>query len=141
MIYLIGSLRNPAVPDVARTLRAAGFEVFNDWHSAGPDADDHLRDHYRERGHSYEETLHSKAALHIFEFDLMWLDACDAAVMMMPAGKSAHLELGYVIGQGKPGYILMDGEPERVDVMHNFADGVFTNIEDLISEMKLKGLK
>jgi nucleoside 2-deoxyribosyltransferase len=49
----------------------------------------------------------------------------------MPAGKSAHLELGYIIGQGKPGYILFDKMPERLDVMHVFANGVFFDVEEL----------
>jgi len=53
-------------------------------------------------------------------------------VLVLPAGKSGHLELGYMIGQGKPGYILLDGEPERFDVMYNFATGVFTNLSDLL---------
>lgn len=54
----------------------------------------------------------------------------------MPAGKSAHLELGYVIGTGKPGWILFDQDPERFDVMHNFATGVHFKIETLIEEIK-----
>lgn len=135
MIYLIGSLRNPYVPEVARTIRRAGYDVFSDWHSAGPDADDHLRDHYRERGYSYAEMLASPAAQHIFAFDKKYLDECDAAVLVMPAGKSGHLELGYVIGSGKPGFILMD-EPERAEVMHNFANGVHTNVDSLIADLK-----
>jgi len=31
MIYLIGSLRNPAVPEVAQKMRAVGIDVFDDW--------------------------------------------------------------------------------------------------------------
>ena len=39
-LYVIGSLRNPAVPQVAKRLREAGFLVFDDWYAAGPEADD-----------------------------------------------------------------------------------------------------
>ena len=38
----------------------------------------------------------------------------------MPAGKSGHLELGYMIGQGKPCFVFFEEEPERWDVMHQF---------------------
>ena len=34
-IYLIGSLRNPSIPETAAKLRDAGHEVFDDWFSAG----------------------------------------------------------------------------------------------------------
>lgn len=131
-IYVIGSLRNPNVIDCAGSLRSIGMDVFDDWVSAGPEADDYLRDYYRHRGLSYSEVLNSYAAKHIFEFDKYHLDRCDSTVLVMPAGKSGHLELGYVIGRGKPGYILMDGEPERVDIMHSFATKVFMNKEEML---------
>ena len=57
-------------------------------------------------------------------------------MLVLPAGKSGHLELGYVIGRGKPGYILMDGEPERVDIMHSFATKVFMNQGEMIEHFK-----
>lgn len=136
MIYLIGSLRNEYVPEVAAKIREAGFLVFDDWWSAGPEADDCLRDYYKERGHSYAEALAAPAAQHIFQFDKKWLDECDAAVLVLPAGKSGHLELGYAIGQGKPGFILLDGEPERYDIMYNFSRGVHSNVDSLIEDLK-----
>jgi hypothetical protein len=40
-IYLIGSLRNPKIIETALKIRAAGHEVFDDWISAGPEADDY----------------------------------------------------------------------------------------------------
>ena len=43
-IYLIGSLRNEEVPKLARRLREAlNVEVFDDWFSPGPKADDFWR--------------------------------------------------------------------------------------------------
>lgn len=135
-VYIIGSLRNENIPKVAKSLREEGLDVFDDWYSAGPEADDYLRDYYRERGLKYSEVLSSYSARHIFEFDKKHLDRCDCAVLVLPAGKSGHLELGYVIGRGKPGYILMDGEPERVDIMHSFATKVFMNQEEMIEHFK-----
>ncbi len=40
-VYVIGSLRNPKIANVAETLRQRlGVEVFDDWLAAGPEADD-----------------------------------------------------------------------------------------------------
>jgi hypothetical protein len=135
VIYLIGSLRNPEIPRIANELRKAGHETFDDWFAAGPEADDYWRDYEKSRGHTYQQALRNYAAQHVFSFDRTHLDRCRAAVLVYPAGKSGHLELGYVVGAGKPGYILLDGEPERFDVMLNFATGVYDKLEDLIAEL------
>lgn len=135
-IYIIGSLRNPEVMEVDKLLSSVGLETFSEWFSAGPEADDFLRDYFRAKGYNYSQVLQSYAAKNIFRFDKDHLDRCDAAILVMPGGKSAHLELGYVVGKGKPGYILMDKEPERVDIMHQFATEVFMNKEEMLDYFK-----
>jgi hypothetical protein len=132
LIYLIGSLRNPEVPKVASKLRAAGLTVFDEWYSAGPNADDHLRDHFAAMGLNHKETLQTAAARNIFEFDKRHISRDAAVVLLMPAGKSGFLELGWALGQGKRGYILFDKDPERIDVMFQFADAIAYSIEELI---------
>jgi hypothetical protein len=136
-IYLIGSLRNPDIGAIGNKLREAGHTVFDDWFSASPDADDAWRDYSKAKGQDYKTALHDHAAKHVFNFDKYHLDRNDIAVLALPAGKSAHLELGYVIGSGKPGYILLDN-PERWDVMYQFATDVFYNVDELIVELKNK---
>jgi len=133
-VYLIGSLRNPIIPHVANEIRKIGFEVFDDWFAAGPEADDKWRDYEKARGRTYIEALQGLAADHVFRFDLTHLDACDIAILYLPAGKSAHIELGYVIGKGKLGYIVLDN-PERWDVMYKFAHGVFSDLDGLKKEL------
>jgi hypothetical protein len=131
-LYLIGSLRNPEVPALAGRLREAGHEVFDDWFAAGPEADDYWQKYEQQRGHSYAQGLAGYAANHVFQFDKHHLDTAQGGVLLLPAGKSGHLELGYLIGQGKPCYILLASkEPERWDVMYKFASGVFTDEADL----------
>lgn len=135
-IYLIGSLRNPAVPQLANALRAMNFDVFDDWHSAGETADDSWRDYEKARERSYVEALRdSYAAQHVFDFDLHHLNRAHAAILMMPAGKSGHLELGWMLGQRKKGYVLLDN-PDRWDVMYKFADGVFATQEELLEQLR-----
>ena len=135
-IYLIGSLRNPNVPSVAEKLRAAGHEVFDDWFAAGPEADDWWQKYEMAKGHNYKEALQGFAANHVYHYDRSHLDRNDMAILILPAGKSGHLELGYMIGQGKPGYILFDEQmPDRWDVMYLFASGVFFKLEDLLKEI------
>ena len=135
-VYVIGSLRNPRIPTVGNKLRALGLDVFDDWHAGGPEADDEWKRYETERGRSYPEALNGEAADHVFSFDLFHLNRCDAAVLVYPAGKSAHLELGYMIGQGKPGWALLDEDPDRWDVMLKFATGVFFSEEEMLKTLK-----
>lgn len=136
-IYLIGSLRNQNVPVFAKELREIlGVEVFDDWFSPGPQADDFWRDYEKLRGSSYKQALSNWAGKHIFEFDKFHIDRLSTGVMYMPAGKSGHLELGYMLGQGKKAYILFDQEPERWDVMYQFATGIYFDKVELIAELK-----
>ena len=143
MAYLIGSLRNEKIPHMAKELREFfnnDWEVFDDWFSPGPEADDFWRKYEKVRGSTYEEALSNWAGKHVYEFDKFHIDRADIGILYMPAGKSGHLELGYMIGQGKPCFILFDKEPERWDVMYQFCmengGGVCFSVDDLKSKLK-----
>ena len=137
-IYLIGSLRNPKIIEIANKLRSAGHEVFDDWFAAGPEADDYWQKYEQAKGNNYKQALDGYAAKHVFSFDKYHLDNSDIAILALPAGKSGHLELGYMIGQGKKGYILFDDAmPDRWDVMYLFSSGVFFKIDELTEQLKI----
>ena len=138
-IYLIGSLRLDGVREFAEELRETGFDVFDDWHAAGPHADDIWQEYEQHRGRSYLEALEGFHAKHVFELDERHLNRAQIGILMLPAGKSAHLELGYLLGQRKRGYVLFDKEPERYDVMYQFATGLFMDKQALFEELKCPG--
>lgn len=135
-IYIIGSLRNPRIPKVANVIReTTRWDVFDDWFAGGYEADDKWKEYEETRGRHYSEAILGENARHIFEFDKSHLDSSDAAVLITPAGKSGHLELGYMVGQGARTYVLFEGEPDRWDVMYRFVDNVFFDTQDLIKEL------
>ena len=139
-IYVIGSMRNPRVPIVAQALRDIGWDAFDEWYSAGPEADDKWQEYERARGRSYREAAAGYHARNAFSLDRFHLERCDCAVLVMPAGRSAHNEIGFVEGRNKQAFILLDGEPERYDIMPpNFASGVFVSLEEMIEYFKLTG--
>ena len=132
-VYLIGSLRQPVVQDIAEELRDEfDFEVFDDWAAAGPEADDMWQNYETRRGRRFVEALQGHAAKHVFEYDYKHLSEADIVILVLPAGRSAHLELGWAIGRGKKAYVLLPiGYGDRWDVMYRFADGVFEEMFDL----------
>jgi hypothetical protein len=110
--------------------------VFDDWHAAGPDADRMWQEYHQERGFSFRDTLRQPFVLHAFDFDMERLEKCEAGVLVLPAGKSAHGELGFLAGQGKPTYILLDGEPEKFDLMYLLHDKVCYDVSELLEELR-----
>jgi hypothetical protein len=139
-LYIIGSLRNREIPKIAIMLRAIGIDAFDDWYSAGPEADDCWKAHQELSGRDLRQALKGYAAQNVLRFDKAHLDRTDGALLVMPAGKSGHLEAGYVRGLGKPFFILFDKEPERWDVMLAFATEVFFSLPEMLDHFKnLKG--
>lgn len=134
-IYLIGSMRNPKIPQIANELRQQGYDIFDDWYAPGPEADDYWQSYAKTRGQSYKEALNDHHARHVYLFDKTHLDRANAAILVMPAGRSGHMELGYMVGRGKPAFVLFEEEPERFDIMYQFASDVAFSMEDLLTAL------
>ena len=134
-IYVIGALKNPSIPDVAKELRGeTGWDVFDDWHAAHPQADNEWQLYERIRGRSYEEALGSYAAQNVFQFDKKHLDEATHGILVLPAGRSGHLELGYLAGRGIKTAILLDTDYDRWDVMYAFAGIITRSLDEIVRE-------
>ncbi len=135
-IYVIGALRNPRIPEIANALRAIGWDAFDDWHSPGPETDEKWQAYEKLRGRSFREALDGYHARHAFALDEYHIDRCGAGLLVLPAGKSAHIEFGVFRGAGKPRYILMDGEPERYDLMYRYATAIFLSVDEMLEGLR-----
>ena len=135
-IFLSGSLRNPRIPEIAQSLREGGHIVFDDWFAGGPEADDWWQKYEADRGRTYPEALGGYAANHILSYDRHHIDCSDAVVLVLPCGPSGHLELGYAIGRGIRGIVLMPEPPIRWDVMYRLADAVVFTVADALVKLK-----
>lgn len=124
-IYLASSWRNPMQPAALEMLRGAGHEVY-DFRNPAPgntgfawsDIDQGWTDWTPA---DFIDALASPIAAHGFSFDKAGLDWCDTCVLLLPCGKSAHLEAGYAIGQGKPTLIVLDEKEFTPDLMYLLA--------------------
>ena len=61
----------------------------------------------------------------------MALEEADTCVLVMPSGRSAHLEAGYMIGQDKPTLVYMP-EMSEPELMYLLADRVVNNIFQVV---------
>jgi hypothetical protein len=114
------------------------IEVFDDWYAAGPEADDHWKAYEKLKGHGYIEALAGYSADHVFAFDKHHLDTASAGILVLPAGRSGHLELGYLAGRAAYTAILLtpEYEDERFDVMYKFATRITYGLDDIVEDLK-----
>lgn len=138
-LYLIGSLRNPRIPLLASRLREElpDFIVFDDWFAAGPEADDCWKEYEQAKGNDYHEALAGYAARHVFDFDRYHLDTSTHTLLVLPAGKSGHMEVMYAqYAVGAKTAILLDPEDVRWDVMYQFIPTILRSDDDIATWVK-----
>lgn len=134
VLYLIGSLRNARIPELASRIRADNpdTEVFDDWYAAGPEADDYWKRYEQERSRTYQQALEGYAAKNVFNFDRNNLRRATHALLVLPAGKSGHMEIMYAAyGVGARAAILLDPDDVRWDVMYQFIPTILNNDEEI----------
>lgn len=101
-IYVASSWRNEIQPDVVKTVRSAGLETYDFRH---PVQGDHGF-HWSEIDPAWKDwdfTSYRKGLAHPladkgFLMDMNALRAADATLLVLPCGRSAHLELGCAVG-------------------------------------------
>lgn len=135
-VYVVGSLRSTRIVEVAMELRQAGFDVIDDWWSAGRLADIEWTAHEKIRGRGFKEALKGHHAKAVYALDKGLLDSSDLGVIVHPAGKSANREAGYLYGCGKPVFDLLEGDdPEQFDVMILLGTDVVSSVPELVEKI------
>jgi nucleoside 2-deoxyribosyltransferase len=137
-IYLASSWKNETLVFVmAKSLRKAGHEV-DAFCEIGPQG----RSVFKFTDHLLKmnafDAFKDKRIKQAFEEDRKWLDWCDCCILILPSGKSSHLEAGYAKGQGKKLIIYhAKGFPAgEIDVMYNFADLLTEELEEIRTFLK-----
>jgi len=118
-IYLASSWRNQLQPTVLSLLRSQGHEVYDFRH---PRPDDvgfgwpqlNLGDQKSWDVMAFREALEHPVARRGFKQDYDAMVWADEFCLVLPCGRSAHLEAGWAIGQGKRTSIYIQAleEPE-----------------------------
>jgi hypothetical protein len=139
-IYVASSWRNEQQKDVVTALRCEGHEVY-DFKNPTPNTGfswaeiDH--DWQQWNNEQYLEALNYPIANRGFksDFDAMkWADIC---VLVMPCGRSAHVEAGWMQGASKPTIVLLSqAEPE---LMYKIFENIVTDIADLLNVLTIWG--
>lgn len=71
---------------------------------------------------------------HMFERDLNGLKNAEKVIMLLPAGKSAHVEAGIAFGIGKP--LILIGEPEKPESLYLIFGERHKKIEEFLETIE-----
>ena len=137
-IYVASSWRNQYFPEVVERLRAEGHEVYDfrnpphggngfKWTTIDPNAPNWTFDEYK-------EGLKHPLAQRQFQADLEALEWADTCVLVLPCGRSAHTEAGWLSGRGRRVLVYI---PEMLEpeLMYLLFDGVVGTLDELVAAL------
>ncbi len=134
-IYVASSWRNKYYPEVVEALRTKGHEVYdfrNPPHGGNgfrwTDIDEKALEWSFDE---YAEGLHHPKAERQFKADLEALEWADTCVLVLPSGRSAHTEAGWMAGAGRRVFVYIP-EMQEPELMYKLFDGVVGSMEDLL---------
>lgn len=140
-IYVASSWRNTHQPRVVRLLRETGHEVYdfrhprpgNDgfaWSAIDPDW-------LRWSPQQFRTALQHRAAREGFGLDMEAMRAADVCVLVLPCGRSAHLEAGWFAGAGKRVLVYAPELPEPELMYLAFGErGVCLDLYEVIEALR-----
>lgn len=143
-LYVASSWRNDLQPSIVADLRTLGHDVYDFRH---PPGGDHLGFSWSDvdpawpswTPEQYLAALDHPIAVAGFDSDVGAMQWADAGVLILKSGRSAHLEAGWFVGQGKPLWILLDPDEfgrdaghHVTELMYRMATGIFTTIAELL---------
>lgn len=138
-IYVASSWRNQFYPEVVERLRAAGHEVYDfrnpphgkggfRWSDVDPDFQNWTVEQYRKGLEDpWSETQ--------FKSDMEALEWADTCVLVLPCGRSAHTEAGWMAGTGRKTIVYIP-EMQEAELMYKLFDHVTGSLDEVIDFLK-----
>ena len=135
-VYVASSWRNPYHEALCAVLTAARIDHYNfrapeggtgfSWDQVGGNIVDSLTDR-----DEYLKLIEHPRAAEGFAADFAAMEKADAFVLVLPCGKSAHLELGWAVGAGKHTAILLE-DPIQPELMYRMVDHLSPSVHELL---------
>lgn len=141
-VYVASSWRNEEQQQmVVRALRADGHEVYDFRHPEPGDDGFSWRQISNDRSwltdpDRFRAGLKHPVAQRGFGLDMGALRKCDACVLVLPCGRSAHLELGWATGAKKRTVVLLDTPLSEPELMYLMCDAICVSLGEVVSELR-----
>lgn len=130
-LYVASSWKNGAYPALVESLRAKGHDVL-DWRIGGfswREVSDTPIDQVSPQEYR-DKILQSARAREAFFNDFDKMQSAEACVLLLPCGRSAHIEAGWFWGVGKPLHIFIP-KFDTAELMYKGATSITFNNDEL----------
>ena len=138
-IYLASSWRNSFQPQAVELLRMAGHEVYdfrNPPHGRGGFAWSSIDPNWQSwTARQYRDALKHPIAEAGFRSDLDGMIWADTGIVLLPCGRSAHLEIGWMAGNLKH-TIVWTHDGEEPELMALLANEICVSIEEVLEALE-----
>ena len=130
---VIGRVRNHAnINTLIDQLETKGYSCFNFLNKPVLPEQSHLSwEEQMNIFESVEDFWNDKNYRFHFETDMNALKQSDTIILLLPAGKAAHMEAGAAYGLGKK--LVIIGEIEKPETLYLMSDEHFASIEDFLA--------
>lgn len=141
-IYLASSWQNKEYEQVLNTLRLEGYETYDFKHPENKelssfDWEKLDKEYNRWTCSDFKKALNHPEAIKAFQKDFQAMQEADFCVLLLPCGRSAHSEAGWMKGKGKKVFILDLSENPKPELMYRMYDDYLTETMELIERIKL----
>lgn len=141
-IYLASSWQNKEYEQVLNTLRLEGYETYDFKHPENKELSsfdwEKLDKKYnRWTCSDFKKALNHPETIKAFQKDFQAMQEADICVLLLPCGRSAHSEAGWMKGNGKKVFILDLSENPKPELMYRMYDDYLTETMELIERIKL----
>ena len=138
-IYLAASWRNAKQPELVGVTQDAGHRVYDyrnppsgvdgfKWADVDPE-----RKAWRAEDYRRVRTTHPVASRGYLN-DFRGMELADTCVLLLPSGRSAHLEAGWFAGRGKR-LIILTRDGEEPELMMLMANAICTSVDEVLTEL------
>lgn len=133
-IYVASSWRNPYQNEVVRSLHSDGHLVYDFKNPRPNDNGFHwseIDEQWKEwTAQEYRNALDHPIAKAGFASDFNAMKWADTFVLVLPCGRSAHLELGWAVGAGKL-TIILTRDGEEPELMAKMCDHICVSLDEV----------
>lgn len=139
-VYVASSWRNEHQQSVVKALRNAGHDVYDFKHPADGDAGFHWggidQNWQNWTTQQYRDALMHEYAQFGFNRDFDAMKAGDVCVLVLPCGRSANAEAGWMKGAGKKVFVYIPpGCKIEPELMYKMFDGITSDIREIITHL------
>ncbi len=142
-IYIASSWKNKYQQQLVEDLRKRGHKVYDFKHPYGRNdvpvwetvsVTQNLRSAYVEKclkGKDFKRMLLDRQSIKRFEEHFAAMQDADTCILLLPAGRSSHIEAGHMNGMGKRVFVMDTSKEVTPELMYLALDDYFFDFEEL----------